>query len=156
MGLFATLAKPTAPMKKEAASAGVLDAPFGKFARLQMLTVEDLFAGKKPAMPPEDPAEFITQKRVQAAYTAFGHAPPSPSLETSNPTCSPMITLLGLPIVPIRLTQVRRLIGRAFVGCRPHPLGAMPQTSFISWGMGPMAPRSGRGATPLGEAESLS
>ncbi len=42
-------------MKKEAASAGVLDTPFGKFARLQILTIEDLFAGKKPAMPPEDP-----------------------------------------------------------------------------------------------------
>ncbi len=57
-GLFITLAKPTAPMKKEAASAGVLDTPFGKFARLQILTIEDLFAGKKPAMPPEDPAAF--------------------------------------------------------------------------------------------------
>ncbi len=58
MGLFVTLAKRTAPMKKEAASAGVLDTPFGKFALLQILTIEDLFAGKKPAMPPEDPAAF--------------------------------------------------------------------------------------------------
>ncbi len=58
MGLFVTLAKPTAPMKKEAASSGVLDTEFGKFARLQILTIEDLFAGKKPAMPPEDPAAF--------------------------------------------------------------------------------------------------
>ncbi len=56
MGLFVTLAEPTAPMKKEAASAGVLDTPFGKFARLQILTIEDLYAGKKPAMPPKDPA----------------------------------------------------------------------------------------------------
>ncbi len=56
MGLFITLAKPTAPMKKEAASAGVLDIPFGKFARLQILTIENLFAGKTPAMPPDDPA----------------------------------------------------------------------------------------------------
>ncbi len=55
MGLFITLAKPTAPMKKEAASSGVLDTPFGNFARLQILTIEDPFAGKKPAMPPEDP-----------------------------------------------------------------------------------------------------
>ncbi len=45
-------------MKTEAASAGVLDTPFGKFARLQILTIEDLFAGNKPAMPPEDPAAF--------------------------------------------------------------------------------------------------
>ncbi len=58
MGLFVTLAKLTAPRKKEAASAGVLDTPFVKFARLQIFTIEDLFAGKKPAMPPEDPAAF--------------------------------------------------------------------------------------------------
>ncbi len=45
--MFVTLAKPTAPMKTEAASAGVLDTPFGKFARLQILTIEDLFAGVK-------------------------------------------------------------------------------------------------------------
>ncbi len=36
----------------------MLDTPFGKFARLQILTIEDLFDGKKPAMPPEDPAAF--------------------------------------------------------------------------------------------------
>ncbi len=33
-------------MKKEAASAGVLDTPFGKFARLKILTIEDIFAGR--------------------------------------------------------------------------------------------------------------
>ena len=65
MGLFVTLAKPTAPIKKEAASAGVLDTPFGKLARLQMLTIEDLFAGKKPAMPPEDPAAFKRAAREE-------------------------------------------------------------------------------------------
>ncbi len=56
--MFITLAEPTAPMDKGAASAGVLDTPFGKFARLQILTIEDLFANKKPAMPPEDPARL--------------------------------------------------------------------------------------------------
>ncbi len=65
MGLFITLAKPTAPMKKEAASAGVLDTPFGKFARLQILTIENLFAGKNPAMPPEDPAAFRKAAREE-------------------------------------------------------------------------------------------
>ncbi len=65
MGLFVKLANPTAPMKKEAASAGVLDSPFGKFARLQILTIEDPFAGKKPAMPPEDPAAFRRAGRVE-------------------------------------------------------------------------------------------
>ncbi len=65
MGLFITLAEPTAPMKTEAASAGVLDTPFGKFARLQILTIEDLFAGVKPAMPPEDPAAFKRAAREE-------------------------------------------------------------------------------------------
>ncbi len=46
-------------------SAGVLDTPFGKFARLQVLTIEDLFAGVKPAMPPEDPAAFKRAAREE-------------------------------------------------------------------------------------------
>ena len=65
MGLFITLAKPTAPMTKEAANAGLLDTPFGKFARLQILTIEDLLAGKKPAMPPEDPAALRKAAREE-------------------------------------------------------------------------------------------
>jgi len=65
MGLFVTLAEPTAPMKKEAASSGVLDTPFGKFARLQIITIGDLIAGKKPAMPPEDPAVFKRAAREE-------------------------------------------------------------------------------------------
>ncbi len=65
MGLCVTLADPTAPMKTEAASSGVLDTPFGKFARLQIVTIEDLFAGKKPAMPPEDPAAFRRAAREE-------------------------------------------------------------------------------------------
>ncbi len=63
--MFVTLAEPAAPMKTEAASAGVLDTPFGKFARLQILTIEDQFVGKKPAMPPEDPATFKKAAREE-------------------------------------------------------------------------------------------
>ncbi len=44
----------------------MLDTPFGKFARLQILTIEDLFAGKKPAMPPQDPAAF--KRAVREEY----------------------------------------------------------------------------------------
>jgi site-specific DNA-methyltransferase (adenine-specific) len=51
--------------EKEAASSGVLDTPFGKFARLQILTIEELFAGKKPTMPPEDPAAFKRAAREE-------------------------------------------------------------------------------------------
>ncbi len=39
-------------MKKEAASSGVLDTPFGKFARLQIVTIEDLFAGVRRRVRP--------------------------------------------------------------------------------------------------------
>ncbi len=52
-------------MKTESASADVLDTPFGKFARLQILTIEDLFAGKKSAMPPEDPTAFKKAAREE-------------------------------------------------------------------------------------------
>ena len=48
-----------------AASAGVLDTPFAKFARLQILTIEDLFAGKKPAIPAEDPVAFKKAAREE-------------------------------------------------------------------------------------------
>ncbi len=65
MDLFVTLEEPTAPMTKEAAIGGVLDTPFGRFARLQILTIGDLFAGKKPAMPPEDPAAFKRAAREE-------------------------------------------------------------------------------------------
>ena len=58
MGQLVSLAKPTAPMKMEAASAGVLDTVFGNSARLQILTIEDKFAGKKPATPPEGAADI--------------------------------------------------------------------------------------------------
>ena len=43
----------------------LLDTPFGKFARLQIFTIEALFAGKKPAMPPEDPAAFKKAAREE-------------------------------------------------------------------------------------------
>ena len=32
---------------------------------LQILTIEDLFAGKKPTMPPEDPAAFRKAAREE-------------------------------------------------------------------------------------------
>ena len=34
-------------------------------SRLQILTIEDLFAGKKPAMPPEDPAAIKRAAREE-------------------------------------------------------------------------------------------
>ena len=43
----------------------MLDTPFGNFARLQILTIEDLFASKKPAMPQQDSAAFKRAAREE-------------------------------------------------------------------------------------------
>ncbi len=37
--------------------------------RLQIVTIEDLFAGKKPVMPPQDPAAFIEEVLDLGAMT---------------------------------------------------------------------------------------
>jgi site-specific DNA-methyltransferase (adenine-specific) len=54
MGLFVSLARPTAPMVTEALSEGYFEAINGKYPKVQILTVEELFAGKKPDLPPID------------------------------------------------------------------------------------------------------
>ena len=60
--------------------------------------------------------------------------------------------------VPIRLTQVRRLMGRALWAAAHTRLGRCPKPpSFHGvWGRWPQEAGGVRGATPLGEAESLS
>ena len=52
MGIFLSLVEPTKLMISEAASAGFYDPGLGhKFPRLQILTIADLFAGKRPQIP---------------------------------------------------------------------------------------------------------
>jgi site-specific DNA-methyltransferase (adenine-specific) len=46
IGVLLSFEKPTKPMKVEAASAGFYTSPWGKHARLQLLTVAELLAGK--------------------------------------------------------------------------------------------------------------
>ena len=58
IGVFVTLAQPTKPMEKEAVTAGFYQTDYGKFPKIQILTIEDLFDGKKPQMPWLDPATF--------------------------------------------------------------------------------------------------
>ncbi|MEX0786685.1 MAG: DNA methyltransferase [Dehalococcoidia bacterium] len=55
IGLLLTLEPPTGPMKTEAAGAGFYESEFWekKYPRLQILTVEEMLAGKKPEMPPQ-------------------------------------------------------------------------------------------------------
>jgi site-specific DNA-methyltransferase (adenine-specific) len=49
-----TLREPTKPMLKEAAAAGFFDTPFGRFPRIQIVTVSDLMEGKLPKLPPQE------------------------------------------------------------------------------------------------------
>lgn len=58
IGVFVTLAEPTRPMEREAVTAGFYQTDYGKFPKIQILTIEDLFDGKKPLMPWLDPATF--------------------------------------------------------------------------------------------------
>lgn len=58
IGVFITLAAPTKPMLTEAVKAGYYETPFGKYAKIQILTIEELFAGKKPHIPLIDPSAF--------------------------------------------------------------------------------------------------
>jgi hypothetical protein len=52
IGVLISLEEPTAPMRKEAASAGFYASPWGKHPRIQILTVEDLLTGKTINRPP--------------------------------------------------------------------------------------------------------
>jgi site-specific DNA-methyltransferase (adenine-specific) len=51
IGVFVTLAAPTGPMQTEAVKAGFYETDFGKLPKIQILTIEELFAGKKPQVP---------------------------------------------------------------------------------------------------------
>jgi DNA methylase/Restriction endonuclease len=53
IGIFLTLEEPTRPMREEAAQKGFYHSPLGKdFPRLQLLTIEEVFQGKSPDIPP--------------------------------------------------------------------------------------------------------
>lgn len=77
IGIFVTLEQPTQPMISEAASAGFYRNPLipdKKFPRLQILTVRDLFEGKKPDLPHSQPF----------TYTKAGAAPKMKTQEKLN------------------------------------------------------------------------
>ena len=58
VGVFITLAEPTKPMLTEAIKAGFYETPYGKFPRLQIFTIKDLFEGRRPHLPWLDTATF--------------------------------------------------------------------------------------------------
>jgi site-specific DNA-methyltransferase (adenine-specific) len=70
-GIFITLEKPTKDMMKEAVTEGFFESESfgGKYPRLQILTLEDLFAGQKPKLPPlasvyQNAAKFIPDNQI--------------------------------------------------------------------------------------------
>jgi len=53
IGVFILLEKPTRPMLEEAAMKGFYHSPLGKdYPRIQILTIEEIFQGKSPDIPP--------------------------------------------------------------------------------------------------------
>ena len=73
IGVFVCLEKPTKEMEKEAAGAGFYESPFGghKYPRIQIITAEDIIAGKDVAMPPNlKETTFKTAPKAKAAEAA--------------------------------------------------------------------------------------
>jgi len=78
IGVLISLEPPTKPMRSEAASAGFYKAPWGKdYARLQLLTIADLLAGKTVDFPRENvtfkKAPRILEPAAEPGKLAFGH-----------------------------------------------------------------------------------
>lgn len=51
VGIFITLASPTHPMETEAVKEGFYETEFGRFRKIQILTIAELFSGKRPQLP---------------------------------------------------------------------------------------------------------
>jgi DNA modification methylase len=80
IGVLISLEEPTGPMRKEANSAGFYTSPWGKHARLQILTVEQLLAGGGIDRPPiQTSTTFKRAPRAKAPRNAV------PKLEFSDP-----------------------------------------------------------------------
>ncbi len=66
IGLFITLEPPTQPMRTEAVSAGFYHSALWDkdYPRIQILTVEELLAGKQPLRPPSASGGFAKAQRI--------------------------------------------------------------------------------------------
>ena len=65
IGAFLSLEPPTSPMRREAASAGFYESPWGKHPRIQLLTIEDLLGGKSIDYPQATDVTFKKAQRVR-------------------------------------------------------------------------------------------
>ena len=66
IGAFLSLEPPTSPMRREAASAGFYQSPWGKHPRIQLLTIEDLLGGKSVDNPHAADVTFKKAPRVRS------------------------------------------------------------------------------------------
>ena len=58
IGIFITLTEPTKPMILEGVKSGFYETPYGKFPKLQIITIRELFDGTQPKLPWIDPTAF--------------------------------------------------------------------------------------------------
>jgi site-specific DNA-methyltransferase (adenine-specific) len=58
IGVFITLAEATGPMKTAAVKVGTYETLYGKYPKMQILTIAELFSGKQPNIPLIDPSGF--------------------------------------------------------------------------------------------------
>ena len=58
IGVFITLADPTRPMRTEAVKTGLYETLYGKYPKIQILTIQELFDGKQPKIPLVDASAF--------------------------------------------------------------------------------------------------
>ena len=66
IGALLSLEAPTAPMRREAASAGFYESPWGKHPRIQLLTIEELLGGGRVDYPPATDVTFKKAQRVRS------------------------------------------------------------------------------------------
>jgi hypothetical protein len=67
------MAKPTQPMREEAASAGFYTSPWGTHPRLQILTVAELLDGKRIDAPPLGQVDQTFKKAPRATKAEAPH-----------------------------------------------------------------------------------
>jgi site-specific DNA-methyltransferase (adenine-specific) len=72
IGVFITLAEPSRPMLAEAAVAGTYKADFGEYPKIQILTIAELFAGRKPNIPLVDTGAFRKALREEGTQFLLG------------------------------------------------------------------------------------
>ena len=76
IGVLITLEEPTQPMRSEVASAGYYISPiWGKFPRLQILTIQELLEGKQILMPPISQVSTTFKKAPKSSPKQGDQAP---------------------------------------------------------------------------------